>query len=86
MNILESVLSAGNGGVVKQLASQFGINADQAGSAVSALLPALAGGVKEKLTSEGGLALSKLVSDRKPKQFSDDPASLASPISTAAAG
>jgi hypothetical protein len=79
VNILESVLIAGNGAVVKQLASQFGINADQAGSAVSALLPALAGGLKEKLTSEGGSALSNLISGGSLSKFADNPATLASP-------
>jgi hypothetical protein len=79
VNILESVLTAGNGVVVKQLANQFGINADQASSAVSALLPALAGGLKEKLSSGGGSALSNLISDGSLSKFADDPASLASP-------
>jgi hypothetical protein len=49
MNLLETMLSAGDGGVVKQLAGQFGINSEQAGSVISTLLPALAGGLKERL-------------------------------------
>ena len=49
MNILETMLSAGDSGVVKQLASQFGVNSEQATSVVSTLLPALAGGLKEKI-------------------------------------
>ncbi len=51
MNVLDSALSAGSAGVVEQLASQFHINADQAGSAISALLPAIAGGLKERLAT-----------------------------------
>jgi hypothetical protein len=79
MNVLDSVLSAGNAGVVDQLASQFGINAEQAGSAVSALLPALAGGLKEKLASGGGTALSDLITSGSLTKFADNPANLASP-------
>jgi hypothetical protein len=79
VNILESVLSAGSSGVVDQLANQFGINVDQAGSAVSALLPALAGGLKEHLSSGGGSALSNLISGGSLGKFADDPSSLGTP-------
>ena len=79
MNILENVLSADNGGVVRQLANQFGITAEQATSTISALLPAIAGGLKEKLNSGGGPALSNLASSGSLSRFADNPASLASP-------
>jgi hypothetical protein len=79
MNVLDSVLSVGNAGMVEQLASQFGINADQACSAVSALLPAIAGGLKAKLATGGGSALSDLIRGGSLSKFADNPASLASP-------
>jgi hypothetical protein len=41
MNVLETILSASGGDIVKQLAGQFGITPDQATS-VSVLLPPLA--------------------------------------------
>jgi len=79
MSVLDKILSAGGGGVVEQLAGQFGIHADQAGSAISGLLPALAGGLKEKLSSGTGSALSSLISSGSLSKFADDPANLASP-------
>ena len=53
MKMLETMLSAGGGAVVKQPASQFGLDADQAASSVSALLPALARGLQRKLSGQG---------------------------------
>ena len=79
MNILENVLSADKGGVVRQLANQFGITAEQATSTISALLQTIAGGLKEKLNSGGGPALSNLASSGSLSKFADNPASLASP-------
>jgi hypothetical protein len=79
MNILETMLSAGSGGIVKQLASQFGINADQATAAMSALLPALAEGLKEKMESSDASEITKLINSGNLTQFADNPASLATP-------
>jgi hypothetical protein len=79
MNILESMLSSGGGGIVSQLASQFGISANQATAATSALLPALAGGLKEKLTGGDTSGITNLISGGSLSQFADNPASLASP-------
>ncbi len=83
MNILANVLSLANSGVVDQLAGQFGISPEQSASAVSALLPAIAGGLKEKLASGGGTALSDLISGGSLTKFADNPASLASPAALA---
>lgn len=83
MNVLDSALSAGSAGVVEQLASQFHINPDQAGSAISALLPAIAGGFKEKLATGGGSTLSNLIKGGSMSKFADDPASLATPAAVA---
>jgi hypothetical protein len=79
MNILETMLSAGGGGIASQLASQFGISRDQAAAASSALLPALAGGLKEKLASGDPSGITDLISSGKLTQFADNSASLASP-------
>ena len=79
MSLLESMLSAGEGGVVKQLAGQFGINSEQAGSVVSHLLPALAGGLKERLGETGTAGLSNLISGGTLTNFADNPSSLATP-------
>lgn len=79
MSLIESILSAGGGGVAKQLASQFGVSGDQVGSLVSAAVPALAGGLQEKLSGEGGAGLTSLLTGGALNQFADNPASLATP-------
>ena len=79
MSLLESMLSAGEGGVVKQLAGQFGINSEQAGSVVSHLLPALAGGLKERLGHGNTSGLLALIGGGNLTRFADNPSSLATP-------
>jgi hypothetical protein len=70
------MLSAGGGGFVQQLASQFGIDAKQATAATSTLLPALAGGLKEKMESGDPSDITKLISSGNLTQFVENPASL----------
>ena len=79
MNLLESMLSAGDGGVVKQLAGQFGIDSEQASSIVSTLLPALAGGLKERLGHGNTSGLLDLIGGGNLTRFADNPSSLATP-------
>ena len=78
MSIIENLLSTGSSGIVTQLANQFGITSEQATSVASALLPALAGGVKEKLASNQGSSLSDLISGGSLSKFAE-PANLATP-------
>ena len=79
MNIIETLLSAGDGGIVKQLAGQFGMTSEQTTSAVSVLLPALAGGLKDKLSSGTASGISDLITGGTLSKFADNPASLGSP-------
>ncbi len=82
MSLLDSLLSAAGGsGAVTQLASQFGVTADQATSALSTLVPALAGGLKEKLAANDGApsALSSLITGGSLSGLVDNPASLSGP-------
>ena len=79
MNIIETMLAAGDGSVIKQLAGQFGVNSDQATSVISTLLPALAGGLKEKLARGDTSGLSDLISGGTLTKFADNPSSLATP-------
>jgi hypothetical protein len=80
MSLLDNLLSAGAGTAVTQLAGQFDITPDQAKSAISALVPALAGGIKEKLADPGtATQLYKRITDGSLSRFSEDPATLASP-------
>ena len=55
MNILNAILGSGDGQAVGALAQQFGLSNEQAGSALSALLPALAGGLQRNVSQQGGL-------------------------------
>jgi hypothetical protein len=51
---MDLILNEKNGAAVSQLASQFGLNENQATSAVQNLIPALAGGLQRNI-SQGGL-------------------------------
>jgi hypothetical protein len=77
MSILENLLSAGGGAAINQLAGQFGLSADQATSSMSAILPALASGLKEKLAG-GDSGLSSLIGDGSLAKFANDPSTLTS--------
>jgi hypothetical protein len=76
MNLLETVLSSGGNQVVNNLASQFGISSDQATAAASTLLPALAGGIKEKLEA-GDTGISDLLTKGSLSAYAD-PSTLSS--------
>ena len=76
MKMLETMLSAGGGAVVKQPASQFGLDADQAPSSVSALLPVLAGDLQRKAGSDG-FGISNLITSGKFSRFVENPSRLA---------
>ena len=79
MNILETMLSAGGGGAVKQLATQFGITAPQATTAATALLPALAGGLQERLASGDAGGITDLLKSGTLTKFANNPSTLATP-------
>lgn len=77
MNILETILNAQNGGAVQQLGQQLGVGPDQAGAMLSALAPALAGGLQKNLQSPGGLdAPMGALSGGGHAQYLDNPATL----------
>lgn len=80
MNLLETLLQAQGGGLVQQMAQKFGLDESQAGSAISALLPALAGGLQNNISQPGGLdgLLGALTSGNHAK-YIDDPSALANP-------
>ncbi|MBV8551013.1 MAG: DUF937 domain-containing protein [Acidobacteriaceae bacterium] len=79
MGLLDTMLSAGGSGLVNQLAGQFGISAEQTTSAFKAMVPALAGGIQEKLASGSSPALSNLLCGGTLTKFAEDPATAASP-------
>ena len=76
MNLLDSILTAGGGRSVSELAGQFGLKQDEAKSAVESLLPALAGGLQRNV-SQGGLDnLLDALSKGQHQRYLDDPAAL----------
>lgn len=55
MNLLETILSAQNGDVVRQVANNFQLDEGQAKSAMGALLPALTQGISKNASGSQGL-------------------------------
>ncbi len=53
MNMLETILNAQNGDVVRQMATNFQLDEGQARSAVGALIPALTRGIGNNVRSPG---------------------------------
>ncbi|MBY0506108.1 MAG: DUF937 domain-containing protein [Bryobacteraceae bacterium] len=75
--LLETIMGAAGGGVLQQVAGQFGLNESQAQSAISALLPALTGGVQQNVSQEGGLeSLLGALTGGNHQQYLDDPSTL----------
>ena len=84
MNILDVVMNSGNGAAVRQLGTQFGLSEAQVASALSALVPALAGGVQRNVQSPDGLAgLTSALASGKHKRYVEEPDAMAE-LSTAA--
>jgi hypothetical protein len=79
MSLLDNLVSSMGTGVVQQLTKQFGIDGNQATSALSTLIPVLAGGLKDKVAGSGGAGLLDLVTGNTFQQFANDPVSLGSP-------
>ena len=78
MNILDAIMNAQDGAAVQQLGSQVGLAPAQATAALSALMPALAGGFQRNIQSQGGLeSLMAALSSGNHGQYIDSPTSLA---------
>ena len=74
MQILDTILNAQNGGMVRQVARQFGINENQANAAIRTLLPALTTGIRQNVSQPGGLEslLGALGSGNHERYLEDD--------------
>ena len=79
MSVLDTILSSMGPGVVQQITNQFCLDGNQATSALSALIPVLAGGLKDKVTGDGAPGLMDTITGSTFQQFADNPASLSSP-------
>ena len=78
MSIVDSLLSGEGGALINQLTGRLGINAEQATSAVSALVPMIAGGMKEKIANND-TGLANLLTGEKMTQVAGDLSNLGSP-------
>lgn len=83
MNLLDVLLAANDGGAVKQLGRQFGLDDAGAVAALSALVPALASGLAKNATQTGGLdSLLGALAGGRHTGYLDDLGSLARPETT----
>lgn len=77
MNLIETILNGQNGAAVRQIESQFGLERQQAISALTALVPALAAGLQRNAQSASGLeGLLSALSQGRHTQYFDDPSTL----------
>ena len=80
MNILDAILNAQGGNTTQQLGQQFGLDQAQVGSALSALVPALAAGFQRNASSQGGLdSLLGALAGGQHQRYVDDISSLGDP-------
>lgn len=80
MNILDMVMNSGNGAAVRQVGSQLGLDESQTAAALSALVPALASGVKRNVQAPGGLdGLVAALTSGNHQRYIDNPDALGDP-------
>ncbi|WP_162179947.1 DUF937 domain-containing protein [Bryobacter aggregatus] len=80
MNLLDLINNANGGQSVQALAERFGISGDQAQGVLSQLVPALAHGVNNNVSQEGGLqSLLGALAGGNHAQYVDDPNAIAQP-------
>jgi len=80
MGLLDSLLEAGGGPAVRQVAQNFGMSEDTASSAISALLPALVQGLSRNTSAPGGLeGLTAALSSGQHDRYLNDPSILGRP-------
>jgi hypothetical protein len=77
MNILDSIMKAGNGAAVRQIGSQLGLDEAQTASALSALVPALSAGLRQNAQTTDGLnGLLAALSSGRHQRYVENPAVL----------
>lgn len=80
MNLMDMIMNAQNGDVVRQVANRFQLDEGQARSAVGALIPALSRGISNNAGSPQGLdALIGALARGSHGQYIDNPAVAAQP-------
>jgi len=77
MNILDAMLAAQGGSTTRQLGQQFGLDDGQVSSALSALVPALAAGLQQNMSSPQGLdGLMSALGGGQHQRYADDVSTL----------
>ena len=77
MNILDSIMNAGNGAAVRQIGAQVGLDEAQTAAAISALVPALSAGVRQNIQTPDGLSeLIGALSAGTHQRYVDNPTAL----------
>jgi hypothetical protein len=84
MNMIDSLLGAQGGAIVQQLGRQFGLDEQQASSALGALLPSLAAGFRREASSQPGLeSLLGALAGGQHQRYVDDLQALGQPDAVA---
>lgn len=80
MNILDAMHAAQGGRATEQLGRQFGLDESQVSAALSALVPALAAGVQQNMSSPQGLdGLLSALGGGQHQRYAEDASVLAQP-------
>src|ERR671936_803063 len=79
MGLLDTMLSADVSGLINQLAGQFGITGDQATSALKTMVPAVASGIQEKVSSGGASSLLNTLTSGSLSKFAENPSAALTP-------
>ena len=79
MNTFDAMLAAQGGSTTRQLGQQFGLDDGQVSSALSALVPALAAGLQQNMSSPQGLdGLMSALGGGQHQRYVDDVTTLGS--------
>jgi hypothetical protein len=84
MNVLDSIINADNGALVRRLGAQTGLDEKQTASALSALVPELSAGLRRNMqTSEGLGGLMAALSRGSHRRYIENPGVLENPDAVA---
>lgn len=84
MTILDVIMQAQDGAATRQLGQNFGLDPTQTQSALGALLPSLAGAVKQNASASGGLeTLQYVLTKGNHQRYLNDPSTLSAPDTVA---
>jgi len=84
MGLLDSIIKQKAGGILTQIAGQFGLDQETAEKAVRSLVPALSEGLTKNISSNDGIqSLISALNNGNHGDYVDNPAVLSNPATTA---